>query len=44
MEDLKEKIQERKNNKAKLGMLFNQGTIDKNQYYTNMKRLDENLL
>ncbi len=41
---MKEKVKERKESKIKLQMLYNQGVIDKKQYFENLKQVDYKLI
>lgn len=43
-EQLKESILERKRAKAQLNLLFNQGSINRKQYFDSVKQVDEKLI
>lgn len=43
-EQLKEKIVERKRAKAQLNLLFNQGSINRKQYFDSVRQVDEKLI
>jgi hypothetical protein len=41
---MKDKVKERKESKIKLKMLYDQGVIDKKQYFENLKQVDNKLI